>query len=285
MDKNGNPIESLEHTPIFSMMQSLNGIDKKMIEGLMAGTITEEDALASILQTVPLSQATNGFRVYWEEPLVIRRDGERAMRAQCDVRPGITAENARQDIIKQIENICLPEGYTMEWKGEQSSSSDSTYYLFKYYPLAIILILAILIMLFKDYKKPLIIILCLPLIFIGVTAGMFISGKVFGFVAIVAVLGLVGMLIKNAIVLMDEITLQISEGKNPASALLDSSVIRFRPVVLASLTTILGMIPLLSDSLFGSAAVVIMGGLLVGTLIILLFIPVLYAIFFKIKIK
>ncbi|MCS2873857.1 efflux RND transporter permease subunit [Bacteroides thetaiotaomicron] len=285
VDKNGNPIESLEHTPIFSMMQSLNGIDKKMIEGLMAGTITEEDALASILQTVPLSQATNGFRVYWEEPLVIRRDGERAMRAQCDVRPGITAENARQDIIKQIENICLPEGYTMEWKGEQSSSSDSTYYLFKYYPLAIILILAILIMLFKDYKKPLIIILCLPLIFIGVTAGMFISGKVFGFVAIVAVLGLVGMLIKNAIVLMDEITLQISEGKNPASALLDSSVIRFRPVVLASLTTILGMIPLLSDSLFGSAAVVIMGGLLVGTLIILLFIPVLYAIFFKIKIK
>ena len=113
---------------------------------------------------------------------------------------------------------------------------------------------------------------------------MLISGKTFGFVAIVGVLGLIGMIIKNGIVLMDEITIQIREGVEPVKALLDSSSSRFRPVMMASMTTIFGMIPLLSDDLFGPLAVTIMGGLLIGTLITLLIIPVFYSIFFKIKI-
>ena len=124
----------------------------------------------------------------------------------------------------------------------------------------------------------------MPLISIGVIFSMLISGKDFGFVAIVGALGLIGMMIKNGIVLMDEITLQIDNGVQPVKALLDSSSSRFRPVMMASLTTILGMIPLLSDDMFGSLAVTIMGGLFVGTLITLLFIPLLYAIFFNIKI-
>ena len=110
---------------------------------------------------------------------------------------------------------------------------------------------------------------------------MLISGKEFGFVAIVGALGLVGMMIKNGVVLLDEIGLQIAYGKSQTQALLDSSSSRFRPVMMASLTTILGMIPLLGDDMFGSMAVTIMGGLLVGTVITLVFIPVLYAIFFK----
>ncbi|MDH6342707.1 multidrug efflux pump subunit AcrB [Parabacteroides sp. PFB2-12] len=285
IDKNGNPIESLENTPVFSMMPSLSGIDKQTVQGLIMGTVTEEDLLTSALQTVPLSQASNGLKVVWEEPVVIRRDGERAMRAQCNPLPGYAVENSRQTIAEQIENIPLPEGYSLKWEGERSASEQSMKYLFMNYPLAIVLMIAILIMLFKDYKKPTIIILCLPLLFIGVVFSVLLSGKTFGFVAIVATLGLVGMLIKNGIVLMDEITLQIGSGKEPVKALLDSSASRFRPVMLASLTTILGMIPLLGDSLFGPAAVVIMGGLLVGTLITLLFIPVLYALFFKIKTK
>ena len=145
--------------------------------------------------------------------------------------------------------------------------------------------IAILILLFKDYRKPIIILLCIPLILIGVVFGMLLSGKEFGFVAIVGILGLIGMMIKNGVVLMEEIGDQLSTGKDPMEALLDSSSSRFRPVMMASLTTILGMIPLLTDALFGSLAVTIMGGLLVGTLIILLFIPILYAIFFGIKLK
>lgn len=285
VDKDGKPIESLENTPVFSIMPSLTSFDKKTLQGLMTGMITEEEVLSALLQTVPLSQASNGIYFNWEEPVVIRSNGERAMRVQCYPVSGLAVENARQDIAQQIENIDLPTGYSMKWEGERSASDESMKYLFKYYPLVVVLMIAILIMLFKDYKKPLIIILCLPLLFIGIIAAMLISGYTFGFVAIVAALGLVGMLIKNGIVLMDEISLQITNNVEPVKALMDSSESRFRPVMLASLTTILGMIPLLSDPLFGPAAVVIMGGLLVGTLITLLFIPVLYALFFKIKIK
>ena len=199
--------------------------------------------------------------------------------------PGHAVENARQSIAAQIEAIPLPEGYSLRWEGEYQASNQAMTYLFMYYPMAVVLMVAILIMLFKDVRKPLIIILCMPLLLIGIIAGILISGKPFGFVAMVAALGLVGMLIKNGIVLMDEITLQLSSGMDPVKALMDSSENRFRPVMLASLTTILGMIPLLNDALFGPVAVVIMGGLLIGTLITLLFIPVLYAYFFGIKIK
>lgn len=285
VDKDGNPIESIEHTPVFSMIPSLTGLDRQTLQGLITGAVPEEEVLASVLQTVPLSQASNRVYIDWEEPVVIRSNGERAMRVQCYPVPGQAVENARQTIASQIDNIELPTGYSMKWEGERSASDESMKYLFMYYPLAVILMIAILIMLFKDYKKPMIIILCMPLLFIGIIAAMLLSGKTFGFVAMVAALGLVGMLIKNGIVLMDEITLQISDGVEPVKALMNSSENRFRPVMLASLTTILGMIPLLGDSLFGPAAVVIMGGLLVGTLITLLFIPVLYALFFKIKIK
>ena len=125
--------------------------------------------------------------------------------------------------------------------------------------------------------------LCLPLAIIGIVFGMLLSGKDFGFVAIVGALGLIGMMIKNGVVLLDEITLQIGSGKDPYQALLDSSSSRFRPVMMASLTTIVGMIPLLWDDLFGSLAVTIMSGLLVGSVITLVFIPVLYSLFFRIK--
>jgi multidrug efflux pump subunit AcrB len=110
---------------------------------------------------------------------------------------------------------------------------------------------------------------------------MLLSGKDFGFVAIVGVLGLIGMMIKNGIVLMDEIALRLSAGGDVREALIESSLSRLRPVMMASLTTILGMIPLLPDAMFGPLAATIMGGLFMGTLITLIFIPTLYALFFK----
>ena len=216
-------------------------------------------------------------------PVVPRYNGQRSQRAQCSPAPGIETEKARLAIAEQIENIPLPEGYSLVWQGEKIASDQSMKYLFQNFPLAIILMIAILIMLFKDYRKPIIIFCCIPMIFVGVVVVMLLTGKVFNFVAIVGTLGLIGMLIKNGIVLMDEITLQINEGVEPITALIDSSQSRLRPVMMASLTTILGMIPLLSDAMFGSLAAAIMGGLLCSTLITLLFIPILYALFFKIK--
>jgi multidrug efflux pump subunit AcrB len=285
VDQHGQPIENLENIPVFSMMPSLSGLNKKTIQGLMTGSVSEEDLLEAALHTIPLSQASKGIKVMWEDPLVIRYNGQRSMRAQCNPVLGVSVENARQKIRREIEEIALPKGYSFQWEGEYRASSMATHYLFRNLPLGIILIIAILIMLFKDYKKPLIIFCCIPLILVGVTLAMLVSGKAFGFVAIVGVLGLIGMMVKNGIVLMDEINLQILQGVEPVKALLDSSSSRFRPVMMASLTTILGMLPLINDDLFGSGAVTIMGGLFFGTFITLLFVPILYAVFFKIKVK
>ena len=122
-----------------------------------------------------------------------------------------------------------------------------------------------------------------PLAYIGIVMGIFVSGKPFSFVAVVGALGLIGMMIKNGVVLIDEITAQIKTGVEPVEALLSASSSRLRPVMMASGTTILGMIPLISDAMFGPMAVAIMGGLLVGTIITLMIIPVFYALFFNIK--
>ena len=282
----GSPLRDLNNAQVFGMVPPFeNLLNKETIMGLMNGSIKEEEIIKELLRTVPLSQATNGIDIEWHEPLVIRSNGQRAMRAQCEPAPGVSAQGARESILADIEDIELPPGYAVEWWGEHKASTESTKYLFKNFPLAIILMIAILILLFKDYRKPIIILLCIPLILIGVVFGMLLSGKDFGFVAIVGILGLIGMMIKNGVVLMEEIGDQLSTGKDPMEALLDSSSSRFRPVMMASVTTILGMIPLLTDALFGSLAVTIMGGLLVGTLIILLFIPILYAIFFGIKLE
>lgn len=283
VDKNGQSIESLETAPIFSLLPSLQGLDKQTVIGLMTGAISESDVISDALATTPLTQSVNGIRLTWEDPLVMRYNGQRAMRAQANNIPTASAEDARKEVREAIEAIPLPEGYTLSWEGEYVAKNDSLKYLFANLPLAIILMIGILIMLFKDYKKPMIIMLCVPLLFVGAVFGVLITGKSFGFVAICGVLGLIGMMIKNGVVLMDEIEALVKQGAPPMQALLDSAAIRFRPVMMASLTTILGMIPLLSDDMFGSLAATIMGGLLLGTLVTLLFIPIFYSILFKIK--
>ena len=283
VDSRGEKVESLDNIPVWSLLPSMANLNAETLQGLLQGTVTGEELLKETVGSTPLNQATRGISLEWEDPVVRRYNGQRAMRAQCNNAEGYTAEEARQLLLPEIEKIQLPEGYHMRWMGEHKASSESMKYLFQNIPVAIILMIAILIMLFKDYKKPLIIFCCLPLAAIGIVLGMLVSGKEFGFVAIVGALGLIGMMIKNGVVLIDEIGLQIASGKPQRQALLDSSSSRFRPVMMASLTTIVGMFPLLTDDMFGSLAVTIMAGLLVGTVITLVFIPVLYALFFKEK--
>ncbi|TAJ15640.1 efflux RND transporter permease subunit [Marinilabiliaceae bacterium JC017] len=278
----GTPADNLDNVPVWPMLPSTNMFTEDNLKGLVAGMVSPEELLDGTLSSTPLSQATNGMKLKWEEPVVRRYHGQRSMKAQCNNAIGISAEDARQTIRKEIESIQLPEGYSMEWQGEHLASTKSKRYLFGNLPLAIVLMISILIALFKDYKKPIIILLSLPLALIGIVSGMLLFGKEFGFVAIVGTLGLMGMMIKNGVVLLDEIGLQIASGKEPFKALIDSSTSRLRPVMMASLTTILGMIPLLPDDMFGSMAVTIMSGLLVGSVITLIIIPVLYAIFFKV---
>ena len=284
IDENGNAIEDLDNVQIFSTIPSFNGLfDDDFLIQLRSGALQKGEIISALTNTIPLKNVSNGIDIKWESPVVPRFNGQRMQRIQCSPSPGYETEKARLAIAEKIENIYLPTGYSMEWKGEKDASSESMRYLFKSFPFAIVLMIAILIFLFKDYKKPAIIFCCVPLVIIGVVASMLITGKTFNFVAIVGTLGLIGMIIKNGIVLMDEIDLQIREGQNPYTSLIDSALSRLRPVSMAALTTILGMIPLLSDAMFGSLAASIMGGLLFGTIITLVFIPVLYALFFHIK--
>ena len=284
LDEKGQPIENLGNTQVFSTLPSLNGLmNEENIVKLKAGTLSKEELVESLMGSTPLKQISKSIDIRWEDPVVPRYNGQRSQRVQCSPAPGIETEKARQAIARKIEQIGLPDGYTLHWQGEKNASDQSMKYLFKNFPLAIILMIAILIMLFKDYRKPAVIFCCLPMILVGVVAVMLLTGKTFNFVAIVGTLGLIGMLIKNGIVLMDEITLQLNQGIEPVTALVDSAQSRLRPVTMAALTTILGMIPLLPDAMFGSLAASIMGGLTFGTLITLLFIPILYALFFHIK--
>jgi len=143
-------------------------------------------------------------------------------------------------------------------------------------PLGFLGIVVILVMLFNGYRQPLIILLCLPLSVMGLSVGLLVMGKSFDFMALLGFLSLTGMLIKNAIVLIDQIDLEMREGKAPLDAIIDSGVSRTRPVMMAALTTVLGMVPLYFDVLFSAMAVTIMFGLTFATALILVVVPVLY---------
>lgn len=279
----GSDVERIDNVAVFGMLPNVNKVlNRSTVQRLMAGTMKKDDLVEQLIQTTPLKQVARSIDLSWEEPVVMRYNGQRTQRLQCSPRPGVGTEEARTAIAREIEQIRLPDGYSLTWEGEKKASDQSMRFLFRGFPIAILLMVTILLLLFKDYRTPAIIFCCIPLIVIGVIPTILITGKQFGFVAIVGVLGLIGMMIKNGIVLMDEIKLEIASGLAPRQALVQSAKSRLRPVMMASLTTILGMIPLIGDQLFGSLAVTIMGGLLVGSLITLVFVPVLYSLFYKI---
>lgn len=280
----GKPIENLGNAQIFSQLPSISGlISKDMIEKLRSGKLDKSDVIEAVMLNVPLRQLCKKVDIRWESPYVTRYNGQRSECARCFPLTGVEATTVFSDIQQKVEAIPLPDGYSMKWQGEHEASADSMSALFTTYPIAVMIIILILILLFKDYKKPLIILCTVPMVLIGVIAAMLLTGKQFGFVAIAGVLGLVGMIIKNAIVLMDEINLEISEGVEPYTALIQGSASRLRSVSMAAATTILGMVPLIPDAMFGSLAVCIMGGLTIGTVLTLVFVPTLYSLFYKIK--
>jgi len=279
----GSRIRDLETAPVFPMMPATPAADPELLNAIMAGIKDPADILRATVGAVPMRQAIDEVMIDWEEPVVRRYNGQRAMKAQSNPIAGKTADAVRKAMLEEIQAIELPPGYNTKWYGEYKASSESQEYLFMYLPLAVVLMIAILIAMFRDYRNPLIIILSLPLAFVGIVPGMLITGREFGFVAIVGALGLMGMMIKNGVVLLREVAIQIDDGKKKHQALLDASSSRLRPVMMASLTTILGMIPLIPDDMFGSMAVTMMSGLLLGSVITLMIMPVLYAVFFQVN--
>jgi len=231
---------------------------------------------------VPIRQVVSGFETTWEDPIIIRRDRVRAVTVGADPKIG-EASTMFARLRPQIEDIELPPGYTLEWGGEYENSQDAMAALVGSIPLFVLLMVLIVITLFNALRQPLVIWMTVPLALIGVTWGLLLTGLPFGFMAILGFLSLSGMLIKNAIVLIDQIEVERSGGAGPWEAVLSSGVSRLRPVAMAAATTALGMIPLLFDPFFASMAITIIGGLVVATVLTMVVVPVFYALVYGLK--
>jgi multidrug efflux pump subunit AcrB len=217
----------------------------------------------------------------YEDQIIRRFNRLRTIQAQCEQASG-TAETVRRRIAPKIEAIELPPGYSLEWRGEFGSSQDAQVALSAKLPPTFMLMVLIVIVLFDRIRQPAIIYLTLPLALIGVTVGLLVTKNPFGFMAMLGLLSLSGMLIKNAIVLIDETDKNIREGMERYEAVVIAGVSRMRPVAMAALTTMLGMIPLFQDAFFRAMAVTIVFGLGFATVLTLIVVPTLYAIFFRI---
>ncbi|MBF0228885.1 MAG: efflux RND transporter permease subunit [Desulfamplus sp.] len=264
---------------------------------------------------IPLSQVVDGFSTESENARISRRQRRSMITLHCDSRTELASmlfsrlkpkiENALDvDIETYLGTGADPQklaagaipvqyddmiplkgmpGYSMSWGGDSEDSADAQMQLKNGIPLFFGLMVLVIICLFNAFRQPLIIWLTVPLSLIGVTAGLLLFDQPFGFMAMLGLMSLSGMLIKNAIVLIDQTDLDIRNGKSPFHAVVDSGVSRMRPVMMASLTTMMGMIPLFQDAFFVSMAVTIVFGLGVGSVLILFFVPTLYATLFNIQ--
>lgn len=236
-------------------------------------------------RSAPLSQVTERIETTWEFPQIRTYNRQLSMAAMCGVKSGHTMAEVHSEIRKEIEDIQLPEGYTFFWDSQFKDQREAVQAITKYFPLAFLMLIVILVALFGNFREPIIILCILPLSLIGVAVGMLITGFDFGFFPIAGWLGLLGMIIKNVIVLIDEINIQRREGVMPYTAVIEATVSRTRPVLMAATTTILGMIPLLFDIAFGGMAATIIFGLTFATLLTLFVTPSLYVLFYKVKMK
>ena len=233
--------------------------------------------------SAPLSQVTEKIETTWEFPQIRTYNRQLSMAAMCGVKPGHTMAEVHGEIREEIEAIELPEGYSFFWDAQYKDQGEAMQAIAKFFPLAFLMLVVILVALFGNFRQPIIILCILPLSLIGVAVGMLLTGFDFGFFPIAGWLGLLGMIIKNVIVLLDEINIQRRNGVAPYTAVVEATVSRTRPVLMAATTTILGMVPLLFDIAFGGRAATIIFGLTFATLLTLFITPTLYAMFYKIK--
>jgi multidrug efflux pump subunit AcrB len=233
---------------------------------------------------IPISQVVSDFKTEWENALIMRRDRKRTLTVQAepDVLGDETADQVLRRIRPAIEALELPVGYSLQWGGEYEASKDAQAAVFGSLPMGYLFMFIITIMLFDAVRSPLVIWATVPLAIIGVTFGLLVLNSPFGFMALLGFLSLSGMLVKNGIVLVEQIKLD-RETMAPFDAVVSASISRVRPVCMAAVTTILGMIPLLFDAFFESMAVVIMFGLGFATVLTLVVVPVLYTLAYGIK--
>ena len=233
---------------------------------------------------IPISQVVSSFALEWEDPQIMRRDRKRTVTVMADhnILSDDTAASLLKRVRPQIEAIPLPTGYSLSWGGELEAQTKAQKALFSSLPMGYLVMFVITVLLFSSMRDALVIWACVPMALIGVTFGLLSVNVPFGFLALLGFLSLSGMLVKNGIVLLDQIKLELSQGLAPYQAVYDSAVSRVRPVSMGAITTILGMLPLVTDDFFASMAVVIMFGLGFGTILTLLFLPLMYCSIYRI---
>lgn len=280
----GSRITNLNDIPVWSTLNLR--MDDDAPKGVLTGSTKTDELQDQLFRSVPLGNVARQIRLDWEDNYIYRLNGQRAIEAECDPNTDLyeaTPAKVVASIQKEIEGIPLPDGYKMRWVGEGELQEEAIGNLMKYLPVTLFIILGILLLLFNSWKKVILILLCFPFVFCGITPALLLFRQPFTFMAIIGMMGLIGMMVKNAIVLVDEINrLQQEEHLHPYHAVVEATVSRVRPVLMASLTTIMGMIPLVNDPMYGSMAITIMGGLTVGTLITLVLLPIFYTALFHI---
>lgn len=235
------------------------------------------------MHSVPLGQVVDGFELVPEESMIWRRDRVKTITAQAGVARHSTPATVRNAVKEQIEAIHLPAGYSMEWGGEFYDEHKAVTDIFKQLPKAMLIMVIILVAMFNGFKQPIIIFATLPLAATGATFALLGFDKPFGFMALIGAVTLTGMIIKNGIVLMDQIELERANGRPLADAIKEATVNRTMAISMGALTTALGMIPLLSDLLFDQMAATIIGGLAAATVLSLFIMPALYRLAYKDK--
>lgn len=278
---NGLPLGDYREKDLFMpILLKEEGADGSNIDNMRTLPVFSPSGVA-----VPLAQVVDSFAFGYNYNVIKRYNRERVMMAQCDSRRGANTMAAFQQVLKAVRTeMEIPQGYRMKTFGEDETQSESNEALAANMPLTFILMFIVLLFLFRTYRKPTIILLMVPLIFIGVVFGLLVTGKMLDFFAILGVLGLVGMNIKNAIVLVDQIGIEEAKGTPRLEAIIQATKSRIVPVSMASGTTILGMLPLLFDAMFGGMAACIMGGLLVASLLTIFVLPVTYSLLFRVRV-
>lgn len=278
---------------------------RENFEGLPIGTFRDGDELIPIIaradeklrtienfrsimiwspnaqKMIPLTQIFDRTDIVWEDPVIVQRDRIPTITVKCDPVKGLSS-TLFNELRPKIEAIPLPPGCKLEWGGEYEDSMNASDGVFSKLPPFLVIMVLILLFLFNSVRQSLVIWLTVPLAVIGVTCGLLLTGQPFGFMALLGFLSLSGMLIKNAIILIDEFNERLRNGGNPFDAIVESSVSRMRPVAMAAFTTVLGMLPLIFDAFFAAMAVTIMFGLTFACVLTLIVVPVLYTMFYRI---
>lgn len=281
----GEKLSDLSNVPVWTMLNV--DVSGKDLDGVMRGVVNREEIQKKMFVSTTLANCIDSITTILDESLMYRFNGQRAIQVECDpdpYNPEATPDKLLKSVKSEIEKIKLPHGYTMRFVGESEVADDAIGKVMQNLPVMIVILIVVLLLLFNDWRKLGVIILCFPFVLCGIVPALLITDTPFTFLAILGLMGLVGMMMKNAIVLVDEINALTTQQRFELfPAIVQATLSRVRPVMLASLTTVAGMLPLVSDPMYGPLAVTVIGGLIIGTVVTLLFLPVLYSLFFKVK--